>query len=78
MGHLCFQSRAKGPITHMGPADSLPAPASCITSVSPPHSLVYFGGSFSSQVAPTTLPSSQTHSWFGMGCREGLTTDFLA
>lgn len=34
-----------------------------------------FRGSFPSQVAHTTLPSSQKHSWFGMGCREGLTTD---
>lgn len=75
MSHLCFLSRVKGPITHMCPPENLPAPARYIASISPPHYLIYFRGSFSSQVAHTTLPSSQKHSWFGMGCREGLTTD---
>lgn len=43
--HFCFQGRGKGPITHMGPPDNLPAPDKCTASISPPHCLVYFRGS---------------------------------
>lgn len=39
ISHFCLQNRGKGPITHMGPPDNLPALARCTARIIPPQSL---------------------------------------